>query len=107
MLIIIMHMKRKGRPVVSISGRITLFLYLFTLLVLVLYIQGSFQNFTDDSLIRLLGLFKFSSLVYIASAMTYIVIILTAGRGTGRRIVLRAVCNPRRNCYYDSILFHG
>lgn len=82
-------MKDRGQLIVSLTGRVTMFLYLFTVLIMILYIQGSFQGFVDDSLIMLLNLFKFSSLVFIAFGLSYIIILILAGRNTGRRLVSR------------------
>ena len=76
-------------PLLSITGRLTLFFYLFSILILLLYIQGNFQAFTDSSLIMLLNLYKFSALIYIALAVTYIITLIIAGRNTGRRIAIR------------------
>ena len=82
-------MKNKGRLIVSVTGRITIFLYLFTLFILLLYIQGSFQDFLDDSLIKLLVLFEYSSLVFIGFAFSYIITLIIAGKNTGRKIGMR------------------
>ncbi len=69
-------MKFRSGLTVSVIGRITVFLYLFTILALILYIQGSFQDFTDSSLIMLLFLYKFTSLIFIALGFSYIVILI-------------------------------
>ncbi|HAK47606.1 MAG TPA: hypothetical protein DCO79_17005 [Spirochaeta sp.] len=84
-------MKNKGQPAVSVTGRITMFLYLFTVLIMILYIQGSFQDFVDESLIMLLMIFKYSTIVFIAFAVSYIIILLIAGRNTGRKIISRII----------------
>ncbi len=54
-----------------------------------LYFTGNFQYFTDNNLIILLQLLIYSTLVFIAFAVSYIIILVIAGRNTGRRIGIR------------------
>ncbi|MDC7225849.1 MAG: hypothetical protein PQJ61_03680 [Spirochaetales bacterium] len=84
-------MKDRARPIVSIAGRITILLFLFSVMVLLLYIQGNFQDFVDDSLIMLLNLYRYSALIFIAFAFSYILILIIAGKNTGRRILRRII----------------
>jgi len=97
-------MKNRGLPIVSLAGRITVFLFIFTMYIVLLYVQGSFQNFTDDSLLKLLILGKYSSLVYIAVAASYIFILVTAGRDTGRRLSARIILTLA-GCLVSSVIF--
>ena len=82
-------MRKRGRLVVSVAGRITVFLFLFMILILILYILGNFQDFTDGSILGLMQMFKFTSLIYIAVAVSYILILIIAGGNTGRKIGMR------------------
>ena len=66
-----------------------MFLFLFTLLPLFLYIEGSLQGFLDDTLFKLLLLYSFSTLVFIAVGISYIIILIVLGKNTGRRLGVR------------------
>jgi len=85
-------MKKPGiRLLVSVAGRVTIFLYLFSLFIILLFIQGNFQVFLDESLVALMAIYRYSSLLYISAAVFYIFILITSGRGTGRRVGLRII----------------
>lgn len=84
-------MKNRGRLIVSVTGRVTLFLFVFTVFIFILYIQGNFQDFLDDSLIKLLLLFRYAVLIFLAIAVSYIFILLIAGKVTGKRTVKKIV----------------
>lgn len=82
-------MKNKGKLIISIAGRLTVFLYLFTLLPLLLYIQGSFQDFLDESLSFLLIIYNISTITFAAFGSAYIIILILFGRNTGRSLGIR------------------
>lgn len=81
--------KAKGHLLVSVAGRITVFLYLFSLFILLLYIQGNFQDFLDQSLAVLLVIYKYTALIFIVSGISYGYILIASGRDSGRNIGIR------------------
>lgn len=84
-------MKNKNKIIVSVVGRLTVFFYIFTVLILILYLQGSFQDFLDESLINLLVLYKYTALIFLAFGVSYIITILTAGKKVGKNMVKRII----------------
>jgi len=83
-------MKKPGiKLLVSVAGRVTIFLYLFSVFIILLFVQGNFQDFLDNSLLALMVVYKYTSLLFISAAVFYIFILITRGRGTGRRVGLR------------------
>ncbi|MBI9105505.1 MAG: hypothetical protein JEZ04_02105 [Spirochaetales bacterium] len=81
--------KPDGKLLVSVAGRITVFLYLFSVLILLLYIQGNFQDFLDASLSGLLTAYKYTALMFISTALSYIFILIFSGRGSSRSVGIR------------------
>jgi magnesium-transporting ATPase (P-type) len=55
----------------SVVGRMCIFLFFFSFLVLSLFLLGNFQNFLDSTLIVLLRMFEISSLLYVVAALYY------------------------------------
>ena len=84
-------MKNRGRLIVSVSGRITLFLFVFTIFIMILYIQGNFQDFIDDSLIKLLLIYRYTVLAFLAFAAAYIFILVIAGKMKAGKLIRRIV----------------
>ena len=76
--------KQRRKVLVSVAGRITAFLFLFSLFIALLYLQGNFQDFQESSLLLLLEAYRIVSLLYLAAAVSYIFIMAAAGRGSGR-----------------------
>lgn len=81
--------KSGGKLLVSVAGRLTVFLYIFSVFILSLYLLGNFQDFTDSSLIVLLEVYKYTALIYSAFALSYCYILIAEGRNTERNIGLR------------------
>jgi hypothetical protein len=81
--------KAREKILVSIAGRVTVFLYLFSVFILLLYIQGNFQDFLDQSLISLLTIYKYTALIFTAAAVSYVYLLISGGRGSGRNIGVR------------------
>jgi hypothetical protein len=77
-------MRFKRDLLVSAAGRLTVFLYLFSSFIIIIFIQGNFQGFVDESLTTLLTVYKVSAMVFILSAFLYILSIAFFGRNTGR-----------------------
>ena len=73
----------------SVAGRITIFLFMFSVFIALLYVQGNFQNFLEESLLGLLAVYRFTALIYFAAAVPYIFILLSMGRRAKRNVSLR------------------
>lgn len=69
-------MKRRsnGMWLPSVVAGITIFLFFFSLLVLALFLLGNLQNFLDSTQSMLLRIFEISSLLYVVSALYYVVL---------------------------------
>jgi hypothetical protein len=66
-----MDIHARGVWLPSVLGRTCVFLFVFTLLILSLFIVGNFQSFLDATQIMLLDLFEGTSLLYIVAALFY------------------------------------
>ena len=76
----------------SAVGRMSLFLFFFSLLVLSLFLLGNFQNFLDSTQTMLLSIFETTSLLYIVAVLFNVVVrIVLAAQGRGKWRGLSAV----------------
>ncbi len=69
-------MKRK-KPVLWLPGiinKFTLFTFLLSVMILLLYLLGNFQLFTDITQILLLRMFRYAALIFIVTGMYNLVL---------------------------------
>ena len=62
-------MKVADDRTVAITGRITLFLFFYSIFLFMLYVQGSLQDFMESSLLGILVLYRYCALIYMVFAV--------------------------------------
>ena len=72
--------------IVSITGRIAVFLFMFSLFIFLLFIQGNFQSFIDISLINLMLIYRICAILYVIASISYVLILLMSASESGKRL---------------------
>jgi hypothetical protein len=71
-----------------LTGRMAVFCFVLSALVLALYLLGNFQEFLDATQVLLLTLLRLTLLAGILSALTYAAVSFAVGRPRAGRLVL-------------------
>jgi hypothetical protein len=71
-----------------LAGRLAIFCFVFSALVLALYLLGNFQEFLDATQVLLLALLRPALLAAILSALTYAAVSFAVGRPRAGRLIL-------------------